>query len=68
MANGQAAKGLVSIIEQAGAKVCGIGIVIEKSFQTGREELDNLGIRVESLARIASLADGKVTFLQEVGS
>ena len=68
LANGQAAKGLVSIIEQAGAKVCGIGIVIEKSFQTGREELENLGIRVESLARIASLAGGKVTFLQEVGS
>lgn len=68
LANGQAAKGLVSIIEQAGAKVCGIGIVIEKSFQTGREELENLGIRVKSLARIASLAGGKVTFLQEVGS
>ncbi|ASB88766.1 xanthine phosphoribosyltransferase [Bacillus sonorensis] len=68
LANGQAAKGLVSIVEQAGAKVCGIGIVIEKSFQHGRKELDELGIRVESLARIASLKGGKVTFLQEVRS
>lgn len=68
LANGQAAKGLISIIEQAGAKAAGIGIVIEKSFQNGRKELDGLGIRVESLARIASLEGGKVTFLQEVRS
>ncbi len=36
LANGQAAKGLIELCQQAGAKVVGIGIVIEKSFQTGR--------------------------------
>lgn len=68
MANGQAAHGLVSIVKQAGASIAGIGIVIEKSFQPGREELVKLGYRVESLARIQSLEEGKVSFVQEVHS
>lgn len=63
LAHGQAARGLASIVEQAGAEVVGIGIVIEKSFQPGRAELDGLGYRVESLARIASLHGGTVHFL-----
>lgn len=62
LANGQAALGLANIVEQAGATVSGIGILIEKSFQPGAEELIAKGYRVESLARIASLKDGKVTF------
>ncbi|MGV6970048.1 xanthine phosphoribosyltransferase [Bacillus halotolerans] len=68
LANGQAALGLVSIVQQAGASVAGLGIVIEKSFQPGREELVKLGYRVESLARIKSLEKGKVSFVQEVPS
>lgn len=68
MANGQAAHGLVSIVKQAGASIAGIGIVIEKSFQPGRDELVKLGYRVESLARIQSLEEGKVSFVQEVHS
>ncbi|MED0586756.1 xanthine phosphoribosyltransferase [Bacillus subtilis] len=68
LANGQAAHGLVSIVKQAGASISGIGIVIEKSFQPGREELVKLGYRVESLARIQSLEEGKVSFVQEVHS
>ncbi|MDR6680446.1 xanthine phosphoribosyltransferase [Pseudomonas oryzihabitans] len=64
LANGKAAKALISIINQAGAQVVGLGIVIEKAFQAGRAELDALGYRVESLARVASLADGQVTFAE----
>ncbi|MGQ4251994.1 xanthine phosphoribosyltransferase [Bacillus subtilis] len=67
LANGQA-HGLVSIVKQAGASIAGIGIVIEKSFQPGRDELVKLGYRVESLARIQSLEEGKVSFVQEVHS
>ena len=48
----------------AGATVAGLGIVIEKSFQGGRAELDSQGYRVESLARVKSLADGVVTFIE----
>ncbi|MBO0960192.1 xanthine phosphoribosyltransferase [Neobacillus sp. MM2021_6] len=65
LANGQAALGLVEIVQQSGAEVCGIGIVIEKSFQHGEQKLKEMGLRVESLARIASLENGEVTFINE---
>jgi xanthine phosphoribosyltransferase len=64
LANGQAAKGLIELCQQAGAKVVGIGIVIDKSFQTGRQLLEEMGIPVVSLARIASLSEGQVNFLE----
>ena len=63
LANGKASQALISIIKQAGATVAGLGIVIEKSFQGGRAELDAQGYRVESLARVKSLAGGVVTFI-----
>lgn len=64
LANGQAAKGLLEIIGQAGAKVAGIGIVIEKSFQTGRQLLEETGVPVTSLARIKEFKDGQVVFME----
>lgn len=64
LAHGQAALGLAAIARQAGARVAGIGIVIEKSFQPGRGELEKLGYRVESLARIGSLEGGRVCFVE----
>lgn len=51
------------MIELAGASVVGIGIVIEKSFQSGRQKLEEAGYRVESLARIASLAENHIEFM-----
>lgn len=65
LANGQAALGLIDLIHQANAEVVGVGIVIEKSFQPGRDLLLEKGYRVESLARVLSLKDGKVTFVKE---
>ncbi|MDY4001916.1 MULTISPECIES: xanthine phosphoribosyltransferase [Streptococcus] len=64
LANGQAAKGLLEIISQAGAKVAGIGIVIEKSFQNGRKLLEDAGVAVTSLARIEAFEEGKVKFME----
>lgn len=63
LANGHAAKALIDLISQAGASIAGLGIVIEKSFQDGRRLLEEEGYRIESLARVASLADGKVSFI-----
>lgn len=63
LANGHAAQALIDLIRQAGASIAGIGVVIEKSFQSGRAELDAQGYRVESLARISSLSEGQVSFL-----
>ncbi|KPC70250.1 xanthine phosphoribosyltransferase [Thermoactinomyces vulgaris] len=65
LANGQAAEGLIDIVQQAGATLAGVGIVIEKSFQEGGGRLRRKGIRVESLASVAALAEGKVTFAGE---
>jgi xanthine phosphoribosyltransferase len=65
LANGEAAQGLINIVKQAGANVSGIGIVIEKAFQDGGEKLRLQGYKVESLARIQSLTNKQVTFIQE---
>ncbi len=64
LANGQAAKGLLDIIEQAGASVAGIGIVIEKAFQPGRQLLETAGVPVTSLARIQAFQEGQVIFAE----
>ena len=64
LANGQAALGLADLIHQANAEVVGIGIVIEKRFQPGRDMLLEKGYRVESLARVKSLANGTVEFVR----
>lgn len=62
LAKGGALNGLIGITEQAGAKVAGCAIVIEKTFQGGGDEIRSKGYRVESLAKIASITDGKITF------
>lgn len=62
LANGQAAKGLIEIIEQADAHVEAVGIVIEKSFQDGRELLEKAGYPVVSLARLDHFENGQVIF------
>lgn len=65
LANGEAVKGLLDIAAQAGATVVGVGIVIEKGFQDGGKQLREQGVRIESLARIKSLSEGKVEFFED---
>ena len=65
LANGEAALGAVRLVEEAGAKVGGIGIVIEKSFQPGPKILEEKGYEVYSLARIARLGEGVIEFVEE---
>ena len=67
LANGQAVEGMLQIADQAGVEVVGAGIVIEKCFQPGSAELAAKGVRVESLAKVSSLADGQVSFQQTEG-
>ncbi len=62
LAMGTAANGLASIVEQAGATLAGIGIVIEKGFQQGGQELRDKGFRLESLAIIESMDNGRIVF------
>ena len=63
LAVGEAATGVIKILKKAKAKVAGVGIVIEKSFQPGRKKLEKLGIDVYSIARIKHLASDKIEFL-----
>ncbi|EGC90978.1 MAG: xanthine phosphoribosyltransferase [Turicibacter sanguinis] len=65
LANGEAALGAIRLVEEAGAKVAGIGIVIEKSFQPGRKMLIEKGYEVYSLARVSKLDAGVIEFVQE---
>ena len=62
LANGEAAKGAINLVETAGAKVAGIGIVIEKSFQPGRKLLESAGYDICSLAKISRLDEGVIEF------
>ena len=63
IANGDAARGLIKIIERSGASLVGLGIAVEKAFQAGGRTIREQGIRVESLVRIASLEGGTITFV-----
>lgn len=65
IANGQAALGLLDMVRQSGAQLAGFGIVIEKGFQAGGDILRDKGIKVESLAIIDWLEDGKINFLKK---
>ena len=67
LANGCALQGLIQIVQSAGASVEGIGIVIEKGFQSGGRIIRNLGFQLESLAIIEKMnaADGSVMFREQ---
>lgn len=62
IANGDAVKGLIQIVGKAKAKVVGLGIAVEKAFQSGADSQRAEGIRVESLVKIKSLANGEIEF------
>ena len=62
LANGNAGKGIIDLVKQAGAELVGMGFLIEKSFQSGSALLRNSGIHVESLAIIESLDNCEIKF------
>ncbi|MBQ2032591.1 MAG: xanthine phosphoribosyltransferase [Lachnospiraceae bacterium] len=64
LANGCALEGLMDLVHQAGATLCGCGIAIEKGFQEGGKKIRAKGIRVESLAIIESMSGNSLTFSQ----
>lgn len=62
LATGAALVGLKELVEMAGGTVVGAGIAVEKVFQDGGNRLREEGLRVESLARIASMTDDSISF------
>ena len=65
LANGEATAALISVCEQAKAEIVGCGIVIEKSYQQGRKRLEEKGIKVHSLARVARMTDDSIEFCED---
>lgn len=67
LANGCALQGLIQIVKSAGGTVEGIGIAIEKGFQTGGTVIRNLGYRLESLAIVDGMdaSTGEITFREQ---
>ena len=57
--------GLIDLCNQAGAKIAGCAIAIEKGFQPGRKKVEALGIRVESLAIVQEMKDDAVIFRKQ---
>ncbi|HNX22887.1 MAG TPA: xanthine phosphoribosyltransferase [Spirochaetota bacterium] len=62
LANGSASRALINIAEQGGAKIDGIGVVIEKGFQAGGKLLREMGYKIISLAIIESMTGNKIQF------
>ncbi len=62
LASGQTILGLIRLAQAAGAHVIGVGALIEKTFEGGRELLEAVGMKVESLACITSMADDRIVF------
>jgi len=62
LATGATILGLVRLTEAAGATLCGIGALIEKTFEGGREALEYLNVPIEALVQITSMDDGRVEF------
>lgn len=62
LAHGQALNGLIKIVNESPAKLVGCGIVIEKGFQNGGEELRKQGVNLKSLAIIDSIDGGEIKF------
>lgn len=65
LALGNALVGLREITLASGATLVGAGILIEKAFQSGGRMLREQGMRIESLARIASMTDTGITFVED---
>ena len=65
LANGEAATGAIRLLRKAHATVAGVGVLIEKSFQPGREKLNAQGIEVYALARIKQMKKDSIVFEEE---
>lgn len=63
LASGEAAFGMLRLAKEADIEVAGIGIVIEKAFQAGRNRLTEAGIDVYSLARVKSMSENHIEFV-----
>ena len=62
LASGQTIRALVRLVRHASAELVGIGALIEKAFEGGRQELEDLGVPLHALAVIKEMSDSKIIF------
>ena len=62
LASGQTILGLARLAQASGSSIVGVGTLIEKTFEGGREALRSLGVPIESLARITAMENGRIVF------
>ena len=62
LATGETILGLARLAQAAGASIAGVGVVIEKTFEGGRQLVERLGVPVEALVRITDMSDDKIVF------
>ncbi len=65
MARGEAIRGLINLVQQAGAQLMGIGIAVEKGFQGGGDKLREMGLNYHALAVIESADENGITFRED---
>lgn len=65
LANGEAVTGAIRLIRKAHATVAGVGVLIEKTFQPGRDKVESQGIPVYAQARIQAFEEGKILFKED---
>jgi len=64
LATGATILGLVRLTQAAGATIVGIGTLIEKTFEGGREALQYLNVPIEALVQITNMDDGRIVFAE----
>lgn len=62
LATGATILGLARLAQTAGATIVGVGALVEKTFEGGRQALQPLGVQIEALARIKSMEDNQILF------
>ena len=67
LSSGASQEALLRIISDSGAKAVGLGTLLEKSYDAGRQSLSGYDIPIESLVKIASVANGIITLEEEEG-
>lgn len=65
LATGEASVGLIDIVKQSGAEICGVGIVIEKRYEKGRDRIQQMGVDLHSLACVERIENNQLIFTDE---
>ena len=67
LSSGSSQEALLRIVAEAGATAVGVGVLMEKAYDAGRQALSGYDVDVKSLVRVASVKDGVITLVEEEG-